>query len=47
MATPRLARALHSGMPGMEPLEYSRLEKALILAAFLPFLAIGLLALFA
>jgi hypothetical protein len=31
----------------MEPLEYSRMEKALILAAFLPFLAIGLLVLFA
>jgi len=31
----------------MEPLDYSRMEKALILAAFLPFLAIGLLVLFA
>jgi hypothetical protein len=47
MATPRLARRLHSGCRGMEPLEYSRMEKALILAAFLPFLAIGLLVLFA
>jgi hypothetical protein len=31
----------------MEPKEYSRMEKALILAAFLPSLAIGLLVLFA
>ena len=31
----------------MEPIEFSRMEKALILAAFLPFLAIGLLVLFA
>ena len=31
----------------MEPLDYSLMEKALILAAFLPFLAIGLLVLFA
>jgi hypothetical protein len=32
---------------GMEPIEYSRLEKALILAAFVPFIAIGMLMLFA
>lgn len=31
----------------MEPIEFSRMEKAVILAAMLPFLAIGLLMLFA
>jgi hypothetical protein len=31
----------------MEPIEYSRLEKTLILAAFVPFIAIGMLMLFA
>jgi hypothetical protein len=31
----------------MEPMQFSRMEKALIMAAFLPFLAIGLLVLFA
>jgi hypothetical protein len=31
----------------MEPTEFSRMEKALIVAAMLPFMAIGLLMLFA
>ena len=42
MRGPKLARRLHSDA-GMEPIEFSRMEKALIMAAFLPFLAIGLL----
>lgn len=33
--------------PDMEPIDFSRAEKALILAAMVPFLAIGLLMLFA
>ena len=45
-ADPKLARRLHRATC-MEPIELSRLEKALIMAAFLPFLAIGLLVLFA
>ena len=42
----KLARRLQYAR-GMEPIEFSRLEKALIMAAFLPFLAIGMLMLFA
>ena len=46
MQVPELARGLQRE-PGMEPMQFSRMEKALIMAAFLPFLAIGLLVLFA
>ena len=46
MQLAELARRLQSGA-GMEPMQFSRMEKAFILAAFLPFLAIGLLVLFA
>jgi hypothetical protein len=46
MAAPQLAQRLHMDAR-MEPIEFSRMEKTLILAAFLPFLAIGLLMLFA
>jgi hypothetical protein len=31
----------------MEPIEFSRWEKALVVAAFVPFLMVGLLVLFA
>jgi hypothetical protein len=34
-------------MPDMEPIQFSRIERVFIVAAFLPFLAIGLLVLFA
>ena len=46
MRTPKLARRLQRALR-MEPMQFSRMEKALIMAAFLPFLAIGLLVLFA
>ena len=46
MRTPNLARHLHSRI-GMEPIEFSRMEKALVFAAFMPFLLIGVLVLFA
>ena len=46
MQVPELARRLQSDTC-MEPMQFSRMEKALIMAAFLPFLAIGLLVLFA
>ena len=46
MRTPELARHLHK-TSSMEPIEMSRLEKALIFAAVMPFLMIGLLYLFA
>lgn len=46
MRSPELARCLQSAV-GMEPMQFSRMEKTLIMAAFLPFLAIGLLVLFA
>ena len=46
MQLAELARRLQRGA-GMEPMQFSRMEKALIMAAFLPFLAIGLLVLFA
>jgi hypothetical protein len=45
-AVPRIGPPIALGA-GMEPIEYSRLEKALILAAFVPFIAIGMLMLFA
>jgi hypothetical protein len=31
----------------MEPIQFSRMEKALIMAAFLPFILIGVLVMFA
>jgi hypothetical protein len=46
MRSPELARPLQWAAC-MEPIEFSRMEKALILAAFLPFVAIGMLVLFA
>jgi hypothetical protein len=46
MQAPELARRLQSGS-GMEPIEFTRMEKALVLAAFLPFVLIGVLVLFA
>ena len=46
MQVPELARGLQ-WVPHMEPMQFSRMEKALIMAAYLPFLAIGLLVLFA
>jgi len=46
MQLAELARGLQ-WVPRMEPMQFSRMEKAFILAAFLPFLAIGLLVLFA
>ena len=46
MQVPKLARRLQRATC-MEPMQFSRMEKALIMAAFLPFLAIGLLVLFA
>ena len=46
MRTSELAHQLHSTQ-SMERLEMSRLEKALIFAAFLPFLMMGVLYLFA
>ena len=41
-----LARQLHC-RPFMEPIQMSRMEKALVFAAFMPFLMVGLLFLFA
>lgn len=46
MRTLKLARHMHS-QGHMEPIDVSRMEKALIFAAFVPFLMIGLLYIFA
>jgi hypothetical protein len=46
MRTPKLARHMHRRRD-MEPIEMSRMEKALIFAAFMPFLMMGLLYIFA
>ena len=46
MRTSKLARHMHR-TASMEPIEMSRLEKALICAAFLPLLMMGMLYLFA
>jgi hypothetical protein len=45
MRQPELACHLHS-CACMEPLEMSRMEKALVFAAFMPFLLMGLLYVF-
>jgi hypothetical protein len=42
----KLARYLHR-LLRMEPIHMSRMEKALVFAAFMPFLMVGLLFLFA
>jgi hypothetical protein len=46
MRRSKLARHVHSRM-AMEPIEMSRMEKALIFAAFIPLVMVGLLYLFA